>query len=150
MRYYRILYHLKNYGDLGGCLTPSSSGASFFVWQRRGQNASDLWWTAWEGYRRPLSPSRLPLRGHFHRERDVLVRGRPSLISIILQIIRKPNIKSLIVKDGVRLGLHQFNLRHRSLAAPYCHNLFRNITCSEHPCYLLKRIISENCSTSFY
>ena len=40
----------------------------------------------WEGYRRqakrrlatsrPLSPSRLPLRAHFRRERDVWVRGR--------------------------------------------------------------------------
>ena len=32
----------------------------------------------WEGYRRqsrPLSPSRLPLRVHFHRKRDVWVRG---------------------------------------------------------------------------
>ena len=29
----------------------------------------------WEGHRR-LSPSRLPLRAHFHRERDVWVRGR--------------------------------------------------------------------------
>ena len=29
----------------------------------------------WEGYRW-LSPSRLPLRAHFHRERDVWVRGR--------------------------------------------------------------------------
>ena len=30
----------------------------------------------WEGYRRPLSPSRLPLRAHFHQKRDVWVRGR--------------------------------------------------------------------------
>ena len=42
---------------------------------------------SWEGYRRQdgrqakfrrslLSPSRLPLRAHFHRERDVWVRGK--------------------------------------------------------------------------
>ena len=30
----------------------------------------------WEGYRRLASPSRLPLRAHFHRERDFWVRGR--------------------------------------------------------------------------
>ena len=33
----------------------------------------------WEGYRRkasrPSSPTRLPLRAHFHRERGVWVRG---------------------------------------------------------------------------
>ena len=33
----------------------------------------------WEGYRPSLSPSRLPLRVHFHRERDVSVRGRGNL-----------------------------------------------------------------------
>ena len=31
--------------------------------------------TAGEAPSRPLSPSRLPLRAHFHRERDVWVRG---------------------------------------------------------------------------
>ena len=35
----------------------------------------------WEGYRRQLSPSRLPLRAHFHQERDVWVRGRYNAIS---------------------------------------------------------------------
>ena len=47
--------------------------------------ASDWWWTARDHGRstdcrrstsRPLSPSRLPFRAHFHRERDALVRGR--------------------------------------------------------------------------
>ena len=28
--------------------TASSSGASFFAWQRRARNASDWWWTAWD------------------------------------------------------------------------------------------------------
>ena len=32
----------------------------------------------WEGYRQQLSPSRLPLRAHFHRERDVWVRDSTS------------------------------------------------------------------------
>ena len=32
--------------------------------------------TAGEATSRPLSPSRLPLRAHFHRKRDVRVRGR--------------------------------------------------------------------------
>ena len=31
--------------------------------------------TAGEAPSRPLSPSRLPLRAHFHRERDVWVRA---------------------------------------------------------------------------
>ena len=31
--------------------------------------------TAGEAPSRPLSPSRLPLRAHFHRERNVWVRG---------------------------------------------------------------------------
>ena len=34
----------------------------------------------WEGYRR-LSPSRLPLRAHFHRKREVWVRGSEKNIS---------------------------------------------------------------------
>ena len=47
--------------------------------------ASDWWWTARDHGKstdcrrstsRPLSPSRLPFRAHFHRERDALVRGR--------------------------------------------------------------------------
>ena len=38
---------------------------------RRGERETrDWWWTA------RLSPSRLSLRAHFHRERDVWVRGR--------------------------------------------------------------------------
>ena len=49
----------------------SSSGASFFAWQRRVRN---VWLVMnrkepWEG-----SPSRLPLRAHFHQRRDVWVR----------------------------------------------------------------------------
>ena len=37
----------------------------------------------WKGYRRrPLSPSRFPLRAHFHRERDVWVRGRQQSWSV--------------------------------------------------------------------
>ena len=32
--------------------------------------------TAGEATSRPLSPSRLPLRAHFHQKRDVWVRGR--------------------------------------------------------------------------
>ena len=34
--------------------------------------------TAGEAPSRPLSPSRLPLRAHFHQKRDVWVRGRGS------------------------------------------------------------------------
>ena len=68
--------------------TASSSGASFLAWQRRARNE----WLVmnrkgpWEGRRRQakrrlatsrlLSPSRLPLRAHFHQKRDVWVRGR--------------------------------------------------------------------------
>ena len=36
----------------------------------------------WEGYRRPLSPYRIPLHAHFHRERDVWVRGRSVPLTI--------------------------------------------------------------------
>ena len=63
------------------CLTASSSGAWFFAWQRRARNASDCWWTARDHgkgtdvRRSSLSPSRLPLRAHFHRKRDVWVLG---------------------------------------------------------------------------
>ena len=51
----------------------SSSGASFFAWQRRARNE---WLVVnckepWEG-----SPSRLPLRTHLFQKRDVWVRGR--------------------------------------------------------------------------
>ena len=59
-------------------LPASSSGASFFAWERLARNE---WLVVnrkgpWEGYRRhPLSPSRLPLRAHFHQKRDVWVRG---------------------------------------------------------------------------
>ena len=50
-----------------------------FVCQRRARNASDWWWSAsdhgksTDGRRsqsHPLSPSRLPLRAYFHRERE--------------------------------------------------------------------------------
>ena len=70
-KYLRTAQH--NYNN-----SASSSGASFFAWQRRARNE----WLVmnrkgpWEGYRRPLSPSRLPLRAHFHQKRDVWVRGR--------------------------------------------------------------------------
>ena len=46
------------------------------------RETSDWWWTTRDhgkgtnGRRSPLSPSRLPLRGHFHQKRDVWVRGR--------------------------------------------------------------------------
>ena len=62
--------------------TTSSSGASFFAWQRRARNE----WLAmnrkgpWEGYRQQ-SPSRLLLRALFHQKRDVWVRGRTWYIS---------------------------------------------------------------------
>ena len=62
----------------------SSSGASFFAWQRRARNE----WLVmnrkgpWEGYRQQaLSPSRLPLRAHFHQKRDVWVRGSKRVVS---------------------------------------------------------------------
>ena len=44
----------------------SSSGASFFAWQRRARNASDWWWTARDHGKGTdgRSPSRLPLRAH--------------------------------------------------------------------------------------
>ena len=44
----------------------------------------------WEGYRqqsRPLSPSRLPLRAHFHQKRDVWVRGRLWVVSKSRQLL---------------------------------------------------------------
>ena len=74
---------LMAWGQLSMQLVPrpaSSSGASFFAWQRRARNE----WLVmnhkgpWEGYKqraKPLSPSRLPLRAHFHQKRDVWVRG---------------------------------------------------------------------------
>ena len=37
--------------------------------------------TAGEATSRPLSPSRLPLRAHFHQKRDVWVRGRAQTLS---------------------------------------------------------------------
>ena len=71
----------------GYTYTPApSSGASFFASSRRARNASDWWCTARDREKgtdcrrstsRPLSPSRLPLRAHFHRERDVWVPGSP-------------------------------------------------------------------------
>ena len=36
--------------------------------------------TAGEATSRPLSPSRLPLRAHFHQKRDVWVRGRQRIV----------------------------------------------------------------------
>ena len=36
---------------------------------------------------RPLSPSRLPLRVHFHRKRDVWVRGRGRVHTPLLQLL---------------------------------------------------------------
>ena len=43
----------------------------------------------WEGYRRqggsPLSPSRLPLRSHFHRKRDVWVRGSRYALHMLVE-----------------------------------------------------------------
>ena len=43
----------------------SSSGASFFAWQRRARNASDRWWTARDhGKGANGRRSRLPLRAH--------------------------------------------------------------------------------------
>ena len=73
----------RSNGSFGSCGSDaaSSSGASFFAWQRRARNASDWWWTArdhgkgtdsWRSASRPLSPS----RAHFHQKRDVWVRGR--------------------------------------------------------------------------
>ena len=50
---YRIQHNIK---------PASSSGASFFAWQRRARNASDWWWTSrdhWKG-----TPFRLPLHAH--------------------------------------------------------------------------------------
>ena len=64
-------------------LSASSLGASFFA--RRARNE----WLVmnrkgpWEGYSRPLSPSRLPLRAHFHQKRDVWVRDKVLLWVII-------------------------------------------------------------------
>ena len=40
--------------------------------------------TAGEATSRPLSPSRLPLRAHFHQKRDVWVRGSSSLVGMEL------------------------------------------------------------------
>ena len=47
--------------------------------RRRGERETRVtwWWTARDdGKGRRLSPSPLPLRSHFHREKDVSVRGR--------------------------------------------------------------------------
>ena len=49
--------------------------------------------TAGEGPSLPLSPSRLPLRAHFGRERDVWVRGRSQVI-----FISEPNDGHLTAK----------------------------------------------------
>ena len=60
----------------------------------------------WQGYRRKvlLSPSRLPLREHFHLEREVLVRGRKKLV-ILMRQLRKPNsgsdhLKTRLLRPG--------------------------------------------------
>ena len=56
----------SNLSPLGNTTLPaSSSGASFFAWQRRARNASDWWWTARDH----------GMRAHFHQKRDVWVRG---------------------------------------------------------------------------
>ena len=46
----------------------------------------------WEGYRRqgknrgsPLSPSRLPLRAHFHREKGVWARGSRYMLQMLVE-----------------------------------------------------------------
>ena len=69
-------------------MSASPSGASFsagrakrLVMNRRtGQ---------WEGYRRqggsPLSPSRLPLRAHFHREKGVWARGSRYMLQMLVE-----------------------------------------------------------------
>ena len=41
----------------------------------------------------PLSPSRLPLRAHFHQKRDVWVRGRRSPITKILNSGKQTTIE---------------------------------------------------------
>ena len=35
----------------------------------------------------PLSPSRLPLRVHFHRERDVWVRGTRYVLQMLVELL---------------------------------------------------------------
>ena len=55
--------------------------------------ASDWWWTAARDHGKgtdrrrgsPLSPSRLPLRSHVHRERDVWVRGSRYTLQMLVE-----------------------------------------------------------------
>ena len=57
--------------------------------------------TAGEATSPPLSPSRLPLRAHFHRERDVWVRRRGLTVYHTNQLsILNPAFK-VIVSAGV-------------------------------------------------
>ena len=84
----------------------SSSGASFFAWKRRARNASDWWWTAGDhgkgtdGGQSPLSPSRLPLRAHFHRKRAVWVGGSEVSVKRGLTVITIPVVNGWKGREG--------------------------------------------------
>ena len=48
-------------------------------------------WEGTDGRRSPLPPSRLPLRAHFHRERDVWVRSRRYVtLYVVISLKSKP------------------------------------------------------------
>ena len=57
--------------------------------QGRGERLMNRRKGPWEGYRRqggsPFSPSRLPLRAHVHRERDVSVRGSRYMLQMLVE-----------------------------------------------------------------
>ena len=85
----------------------------------------------WEGYRRageatsrPLSPSRLPLRAHFHRKRDVWVRGR--IKSIALKKCKKNAmlLKLFCYKVFVHCKLKLLNFLFR-LKSPFWKVMFK-------------------------
>ena len=69
-------------------MSASPSGASFSAGRAK-RLVMNRRTGPWEGYRRqgrsPLSPSRLPLRAHFHRESDVWVRGSRYTLHMLVE-----------------------------------------------------------------
>ena len=80
----------------------SSSGASFFAWQIRVRN---VWLVMnrkgpWEG-----SPSRLPLRAHFHQRRDVWVRDSSTKRELDMITLRNHALRSYMTWLPVPLSV---------------------------------------------
>ena len=80
--------------------------------------------TAGEATSRPLSPSRLPFRAHFHRKRDVWVRGR--IKSIALKKCKKEcDVVSIILAQGfcpLQIEIIQFPVPSWILFEKWCSN----------------------------